>query len=683
MMAVKPPPVSLAFALLLAACSGGGGGGSSPPPAGIASLELVAGHAGGPSNIDGTGPVARFTNPIGLAVDAAGNVFVGSSCAIRKVTPAGVVTTPVNTGCPFSSSDPQSSLYGPSGLALDAAGNLYALDGQTTVRRILPSGAITTLTPDSGIGSACTPRDGPLATVSFCYIDALATNAAGDLFVSSTTDIRKISASGLVSTVAGRYLQFGDADGMGPAALFSGIDAVATDGAGNIYAADYVTKTIRVVTPGGAVTTLAGRSGVQGSADGPATAATFMFPNGIATDFAGNVYVADFGHAIRKISPDGQVTTLAGSAGMAGSSDGVGAAARFGGGQLSIGADPAGNLYVADYNNDDIRRITPDGAVTTIAGSPPVSGTEDGVGTAATFSKPLGIAADSAGNLYVADGGNPQAAGRHAVRRVSPSGAVTTLAGAGLDNIAGIVADGSGNAYISDSSCPLLPPPGPGLPMPPCSGTIEKVSPGGSVITIAGAVGVSGSADGAGSAASFMQPVGIAADASGNLLVVDMGAAVIRKVSPAGVATTLAGSPGARGMVDGIGSAARFNHPAWIAVDKSGTAYVTDRFDGSIRKVSPLGEVTTLVAPGLFKLGLQGIGVDDQGNLYVADYWDCAIYKVTPSGMATPVVGVPGQASFEPGALPGKVFYPVGIVVNGGNLYFTLGDGVAAVRPLP
>ena len=667
----------IAWALALAACSGGGGGSAPMPPAPTASLELLAGHVGGASNVDGIGPVARFTNPQGLAVDAGGNIFVGSSCTIRKVTQAGVVTTFANAGCPFASIDPAATLFGPSTLAIDGPGNIYAVDSLNIIRKVSPTGVISTLT---GIPSSpgCSDSDGPLATATFCVVNGLATNATGDLYTSTTTDIRKISSAGIVSTVAGSFLSFGNVDGVGSAARFSGVDAIATDAAGNIYAADSVSKTIRMITPAGVVTTLAGTAGVQGSTDAQGAAASFMFPNGVTTDLAGNVYVADFGQAIRKIAPGGQVSTLAGTAGVTGSSDGAGAAARFGGGKLSIGTDRDGNIYVADFYNDDIRKVTPAGAVTTIAGSPPVNGSSDGAGTAATFSKPMGIAIDGGGNLIVADGGR-------SVRKVSPSGVVSTLAGAGagFSHLVGIALDSSGNTFATDSSCDFLGPPGPGLPGPPCSGTIQQVSPTGVVTIFAGTAGISGSVDGTGAAASFMRPIGIAIDSSGNLFVVDVGAYVVRKISPAGVVTTIAGSPGMSGSTDGVGSAARFHYPGWIAVDRGGNAYVTDMLDGSIRKISPAGEVTTLVPAGIFQNGLEGIAVDDQNNLYVADYWDSTISKVTAAGIVSTIAGVTGQASFEPGPLPGKVFFPIGLAIGGSDLYMTLGDGIAVVHHRP
>ena len=177
------------------------------------------------------------------------------------------------------------------------------------------------------------------------------------------------------------------------------------------------------ITPAGVVTTLAGTAGVVGSADGTGAAAAFTYPTGIAVDSAGNVYVADYGdNTIRKITPAGVVTTLAGRAGVGGNADGTGAAATFNR-PTGVAVDSAGNVYVADTFNGTIREITPAGVVTTMVGTPGQTGSADGTGAAATFNRPTGVAVNSAGNVYVADSLNDT------IREVTPAGVVTTLIG--------------------------------------------------------------------------------------------------------------------------------------------------------------------------------------------------------------------------------------------------------------
>jgi hypothetical protein len=291
--------------------------------------------------------------------------------------------------------------------------------------------------------------------------------------------------------------------------------------------ADHYNHTIRKVTPGGVVTTLAGLAGSSGSTDGTGGAARFCYPWGVAVDSAGIVYVADWGnHTIRKVTADGVVTTLAGLAGSPGSADGTGSAARFYHPE-GVAVDSAGIVYVADYDNETIRKVTPDGVVRTLAGQAGSWGSADGTGSAAQFNQPRGVAVDSTGNVYVAD-------------------------------------------YDND--------------------TVRKVTPDGVVTTLAGQAGSSGSADGTGNAAQFHEPTGVAVDSAANVYVADWANNTIRKVTPAGVVTTLAGlaafdqhGNSIFGSADGTASAARFDEPYGVAVDSAGNVYVVDGENNTIR----------------------------------------------------------------------------------------------------
>ncbi len=294
---------------------------------------------------------------------------------------------------------------------------------------------------------------------------------------------------------------------------------------------------------------------------------------GVAVDASGNVYVAEAGNEdIRKINPGAVVTTLAGSAGVTGSANGTGTAASFNG-PSAVAVDAFGNVYVADVWNELIRKITPGGLVSTLAGSGAI-GSANGTGNAASFYYPLGVAVDASGNVYVGDAAN------NLVRKITPGGVVTTLAGSGAIGSAngngtsasfygpaGVAVDSSGNVYVADRN----------------NNMIRKITPGGVVTTFAGSTS-SGSSDGTGTAASFSNPHDVAVDSSGNVYVADTYNNLIRKITPGGVVTTLAGG-GVCCYTDGTGTAASFSLPYSVAVDSFCSVYVADTGNHVIRKI--------------------------------------------------------------------------------------------------
>lgn len=324
------------------------------------------------------------------------------------------------------------------------------------------------------------------------------------------------------------------------------------------------------------ITTLAGAANVVTGADG--TPGSFNNPYGVALDAAKNVYVTDtLNNTIRKVTPGGVVSTLAGTAGQFGSTDGTGSAARFNF-PVGIAVDAAGNVYVGDAKNSTIRKITPAGAVTTFAGAPFMFGATDGAGSAARFFLPYGLAVDGAGNVYVADSGN------HLIRKITPDGVVSTLAGsaqqAGLvdgtggaarfSGPFGVAVDGSGNVYVADSG----------------NNAIRKITAAGVVTTVAGSSGTAGAVDGGVSIARFSQPRGVALDAAGNIFVADYDNSVIRHIATNGNVSTIAGSAGIVGEVNSVGASARFYLPAGIVADNT-TIYVADSANNLIRRGMP------------------------------------------------------------------------------------------------
>jgi uncharacterized repeat protein (TIGR02543 family) len=334
------------------------------------------------------------------------------------------------------------------------------------------------------------------------------------------------------STLAGLAGNTGSTDGTNSAARFAGPWHIAADAAGNVYVADYGNHTIRKITLDGAVSTFAGLAGSSGSADGTGNAARFNMPIGIAVDTNGNVYVGEYGNStIRKITPGGVVSTLAGLAGNTGSADGTGSAARFKN-PNGVAVDNSGNVYVADYGNYTIRKITSGGAVSTLAGLAGSRGTADGVGSAARFFYPGSIAVDNAGNLYVSDTFN------HTIRKAISDGTVTTLAGF----------PGSGGAV-----------------------------------------------DGVGTVARFSYPAEVAVDSIGNVYVADNNNSIIRKITPAGEASTLAGLSGHIGNSDGNGSTVRFQYATGVAIDSAGNLFVADNGNSTIRTTRQVGKADQLI----------------------------------------------------------------------------------------
>ncbi len=318
------------------------------------------------------------------------------------------------------------------------------------------------------------------------------------------------------------------------------------------------------VTPSGPkVSTLASCGSFNDGRD-PQAIISFIGITSIALDASGNAYVAQ-NNLIKKITPSGEVSTFAGN-GKAANVDGIGTVASFYS-PVGVAVDATGNVYVADLSNNSIRKITPDGVVSTLAGSGK-PGYADGLGKAASFNSPWGITVDAVGNVYVADNGNSL------VRKITPAGMVSTIINhtsgkaATFDSIQGIAVDAAGNIYASTSYL------------------ISKITPSGIVSTFAGSDENSGLANGIGTAAFFKGIRGITIDAVGNLYAADGGNNLIRKITPQGVVSILAGS-GAQGKTDGLATAASFNNPAGVAIDALGNVYVADGLNNLVRKITP------------------------------------------------------------------------------------------------
>ena len=647
-------------------------------------VTTLAGAPSNAGWADGTGSAAQFASPSGLTADGSGNIYVADAgnCTIRKITPAAVVTTVAGSGADHSNLTRDgpailARFNGPMGVAVDSAGNLFVADtSNSEIRFITPAGVVSTI---AGLPGNRGLEDGTGTGAALNEPEGVAVDSSGVAYVADTFNnaVRKVTSSGIVTTLAGTASSRGSADGTGASARFNSPRGTAVDSAGNVYVADVSNDTIRMITPAGVVTTLAGYPGTAGSADGTGSAARFSGPTGVAVDSAGNVYVTDAANdEIRMVTPAGVVTTLAGAAGPSGTTDGTGTAAQFSSpGGLAM--DSAGNLYVADTLNDTVRKIAPGAVVTTLAGTAGTSGTDDAVGTAAQFASPAAVAVDSTGNVYVADSGN------ETIRKITPAGVVTTLAGsagtrgnldgtgtaAQFDTPSGVAVDSAGNVYVADTN----------------NDTIRKIDPSGVVSTLAGTAGSIGFADGTGSAARFSFPLGLSLDSQGNLYVGDTNNNIIRVVTPAGVVTTLAGSAyvGSKGSDDGVGPAARFNEPNGVTVDSAGNIYIGDTFNATVRKITPNGSVSTLAGSPGSEGSLDGVGsaaqfylpigvaADSSGNIYVADAYNATIRKVGPDGTVSTLAGLAGVRGSTDGTASAAAFYlPRSVALDpSGNIF--------------
>jgi sugar lactone lactonase YvrE len=560
--------------------------------------------------------------------------------------------------------------YSPTGVAIAASGNIYIADSQNhCIRKITASGYVSTFA-GSGVAGFL---NGTANVAQFNIPYSIAVDASENVYVTESTSyaIRKITPLGVVSTYAGRVTTSGFLDAQDTNALFGAPKGLGIDGSGNLYVADATNNRIRKISTTGVVTTLAG-NGTAGYLDGQGLTAKFNNPIGVAVTSSGVIYVSDASNnRIRAISNTGLVTTFAGS-GSPGMVNGQGTAAQFNT-PRAIAVDISGNIYVVDYNNNRVRKITNTGTVTTLSGTG-AFGSVNGAGTTATFKYPEGIAIDASGNSFVGDVTN------NCIRKITGTGNTSTYAGIatrGLENgqlgtmamfnsPVAVTMTSSGITYVIDdfNSC------------------VRKVTANGIVSTFVGNVGA-GYADGQGTAAYFNNPKGMVLDAAGNIYVADTFNNRIRKITSAGVVTTIAGD-GTAGYLDGQGTAAKFNNPYSLTIDTAGNLYVADTKNHRIRKISTSGAVTTVAgyilsgfADGASTIARfknpQGITIDNAtGILYVADTTNNRIRKIATDGTVTTFAGSFAGYSDDQGTA--AYFYnPIGITRDAsGNFY--IGD---------
>jgi len=470
--------------------------------------------------------VSGLSDAAGLAVDTAGNLYFAESSnnRVRKRAPDGTVTTVAGTGGTGYSGDggPATGalLSSPSDVAIDAGGSLYIADrGNGRIRRVTPAGIISTV---AGGGPPGTTGDGgPATNAALNNPESVGVDTAGNFYIGFTSRVRKVSAAGIITTVAsgGDTSYVGDGGPAISTARLSSPGGLAFDGSGNLYIAD--NHRIRRVTPDGIITTAAGNGQSDYAGDGgPATSASLASPFGICVDAAGNLYIGD-SNRVRKVASNGIISTVAGG-GYSAPTEGGPATKAYFGFTFSVVLGAAGQLYFID--SDRVWKLTPAGTVSSVAGTGTAGTSGDGgPAISAQLNEPRALAMDSGGNLYIAEG-----LGRR-VRMVNPSGAITTVAGNGTRGDSG---DG-----------------------------------------------------GPATSAQFMSPIALALDTSGDLYIADDVAGRVRKVTRSGIISTVAGGRNA-GATDGGLATYIYINPAGLAVDATGNLYISDPIRDCVWKVT-------------------------------------------------------------------------------------------------
>lgn len=594
---------------------------------------------------DGPGSGARFAFPSDVAVDRIGNLYVADTTndTIRKITPTGVVATLAGQAGLTGAADglgEAARFNAPQGVAVDSFGTVYVADtGNDLIRKITPAGVVTTLAGLAGVSGS---TDGLGSDARFALPVSVAVDSFGRVFATEdgSPRIRQIAPDGTVTTLTNLT---GEPEDL----AFQSLRGLAVDTGGNLLVADMLRERIVRITPTGVVTSLR-------TADG--TVAWFERPQKLAIDAAGNVYAADsIRREVRRLTASGELTVftklpvaLPPDYGEPPWPDG-------------IAVDALGNVFVADTSNSAILRITPDGVLSTVAGFGPAFGSADGMGSAAQFFYPAGIALDASGVLYVADSAS------HLIRKIAADSAVTTLAGrpggARFNYPTAVAVDPAGNVYVADTN----------------NSMIRKITPDGMVTTFAGMEGTVGNADGPGTAATFRHPRSLAVDAAGNVYVADehyyytvprqVTSAEIRKITPAGEVSTVV----VLGQVLGIPVAPT---AVSLAVDRAGTLYAAASDTATLYKVAPDGTVTVLAGPGASSdaasspfVAPAAVTADANGNLFVAD--NHAIRRVTPDGVVTTVAGVADVLGSADGTGSAARFNaPSGIAVDAAGRLF-------------
>lgn len=626
---------------------------------------------------------ASITQPQRITTDKSGNLYFTASNVVFELSSSGTITLLAGTGRMGYAGDGgpavQAQFNNPQGIAIDYLGNLYVADtGNSLIRIITPDGNINLFAGNVAYGlptQGWTGDGGPAIGAQLQLPVGIAVDGAGNLYIADSANnaIRKVTTDGNIQTIAGlgpTAPGFAGDTAAATAANLNGPLDVAVDSNGSVYVADTNNANVRKITSDGNINTIAGTTnnlngvvtvnfGFSGDS-GAATSAELAGPAGVAVDSSGNIYIATYAdNRIRKIVSNGNISTIAGNSGYGFAGDGGPATSSQLSAPRGICLDSSGNLYLADRWNNRIRKIA-GGTISTIAGNGQGNfGGDNGVAISAQLSAPDGVAVDNAGNVYISDFLNNR------VRMVSPSGIISTYAGNGLSGFSG---DGglATSAALSQPAGLAVDAAGNLYIADSNNSVVRKVTPAGIISTVAGAGGSQGySGDGgAPTSAKMMAPFGVAVDSSGNLYIADFYGWIRKVTASTGVISTIAGN-GAIGYSGdgGPATSAQFYYPVSVAVDLSGNVYVADSSNGAVRMISN-GTISTIAGNGTLSYTGDGalatfaqfsqissIVIDAQNNIYVADTGNNVIRLFPVGGIVTTIAGNGAEGYIGDGGL--------------------------------
>ena len=555
----------------------------------------------------------------------------------------------------------------PSSLATDSRGNVYFVDRDTyRVRKVDQSGQVSTV---AGSGLLGFSGDGGPATSAKLgeRVEGLAVDDVGNVYIADTANyrIRRVDPSGTIDTIAGTGSYGGGGDG-GPAAMatLGAVYGLATDAAGNLYIADTFNDKVRKISPDGIISRFAG-TGEEGHGGdgGPAGHARLDKPRGLAVDESGHVYIADTdNHRIRRVDPSGTIATVAGNGHSGYGGDGGAATAAMFDGPHDVAVDASGIIYVADSRNRVVRRIDAAGILTTVAGVGPDAQTEDdGADAAIRISFARAVATDAEGAVYIADSFGDS------VLRLDDQGMLRQFVGAGRRDVhrpGDVAIDASGNILVADSG----------------NHRIIRVDPFGVVTTVAGTGQEGATGDGEpATSARFASPRGVATDDAGNVYIADSGNHRIRMIGADGTVKTIAGT-GDEGYGGDGGKAlsASFDSPTAIAVGPDGSVYIADCGNRRIRRLDTAGVVTTVAGNGEradprldvpateSPLRCDDVAVDSMGRVYMPDRFNHRVLMVDLAGVLVAVAGTGDRGALGDGgpATSAEFWFPGGVAVS-------------------